>query len=576
MRSLRLALWQLFAAAAAIAGIELTLFAPFGADAWVFGLYSFAGLTTVAVGAVAWARRPSNATGALLALLGFLMLAAAAGNTPVPALIALGSFVAEAPIAATLHLVLAFPSGRLQRRDLRALVVAGYVSVFIAPTAAVLFGNGPPFPAMFPLDNGSALIAGAVVVQRTLGSLVLVLSAVVMIRGLRATRAATRERRALTGAYAYGIATILFFPLSASVLRPLLGLSDVALFVVQITAVLGIPFVILAAMFRGGYAHAGGNEELGRRLSPDAGTRPALRDAVAQALGDSSVRLVFPTPGSETFTDPHGRPVESPAPCAVRGVVPIVTEGDTVAMIDYDAVLIAHPSLVESAGHLVAFALVRERLAAELVASRAALRDSRARILEVADAERRRFAQDLHDLLQNRLVVSAVHANRLAAHPLTEAVVRESAERLEADLEDAIAQLRRQVQGLMPSLLLESGLGPAVDDLVDRLPLPTRFDPVVDVDPLPPTVASAAYFVVAEALANVVKHASAKKVRVSLTRRDSRLTVEVEDDGVGGARSSGSGLRGIRARADALDGVLTLVSEPGVGTLLRLELPCGS
>jgi len=429
---------------------------------------------------------------------------------------------------------------------------------------------------MFPRDNSPALVAGAVLAQRVLGSLVLVLAAVVMIRRLRGTRAVTGERRTLTGVYSYGIATILFFPFSASVLRPLLGLSDIALFVVQITAVLGIPFVFLAAMFRGGYARAGEIEELGRRMSPDGGTRPALRDAVAEALGDSSVRLVFPIPGTGAVTDPNGRLVAPPVPSAARGVVPVVTEGATVAMIDYDGTLIAHPSLVESAGHLVAFALVRERLAAELVASREALRDSRARILEVADAERRHFARDLHDLLQNRLVISAVHANQLATHPLTEPSVRELAERLEADLEDAIIQLRRQVHGVMPSLLLESGLGAAVDDLVDRLPLPARLDPFEDVDPLPPTVASAAYFVVAEALANVVKHASAKKVRVSLVRRDARLIVEIEDDGVGGATASGSGLRGVRARADALDGELTLISEPGTGTLLRLELPCGS
>ena len=573
---MRLALWQVFAAASAITGIEIALFAPSGLAAWPFVLFSLVALTNVGVGLVAWGRRPSNSTGALLAFLGLLMLAAAAGNTPVPALVAMGSLVAEAPIAAILHLVLACPSGRLQRRELRALVVAGYVAVSISPATAVLVGNDPSLPSVFRLDDGPDLVAGAAIAQRVLGSLVLVLSALVMIRRLRATKAATGERRALSGVYAYGIATILFFPLSASVIRPLLGLSDITLFVVQITAVLGLPFVFGAAIFRGGYARAGEIEELGRRLGADRLSRLSLQDALAQALGDASLRLVFPSGTGGTVIDSAGRPVDPAVPGPVRGVVPIVIDGDTLAMIDYDCALIAHESLVESAGRLVSFPLMRERLTAQLIASQEDLRDSRARIVQVADAERRHLAQDLHDLLQNRLVLSAVYANRLAADTQAQPATRASAARLATELDEAITQLRRQVQGVMPSSLLESGLGPAVDDLVDRLPLPTRLEPFADVDPLPPAVASAAYFIVAEALANVVKHAGADKVGVRLARTDARLTVEVEDDGSGGATVSGSGLRGIRARADALDGSLALESPPGGGTVVRVELPCGS
>jgi signal transduction histidine kinase len=129
----------------------------------------------------------------------------------------------------------------------------------------------------------------------------------------------------------------------------------------------------------------------------------------------------------------------------------------------------------------------------------------------------------------------------------------------------------------MPAALVERGLTAAIEDLVDRMPLPTRLA-VAEVDGrLPATVERTAYFVVAEALTNAVKHAAAEKVTVTLERAPARLVIGVTDDGVGGAtQEGGAGLRGLADRVDALGGRFTIENPAGGGTHLLVELPCGS
>jgi signal transduction histidine kinase len=124
---------------------------------------------------------------------------------------------------------------------------------------------------------------------------------------------------------------------------------------------------------------------------------------------------------------------------------------------------------------------------------------------------------------------------------------------------------------------MERGLIPAVVDLADRMPLPTSVAVSDRTMTLPPTVESTAYFVIAEALSNAVKHAQATRLDVRVDREGNRLIIVVIDDGVGGAvAGTGAGLSGIANRVDVLGGRLTVESPPGAGTRLRVELPCGS
>jgi PAS domain S-box-containing protein len=203
------------------------------------------------------------------------------------------------------------------------------------------------------------------------------------------------------------------------------------------------------------------------------------------------------------------------------------------------------------------------------------LRRSRARIVEAGDVERRRLERNLHDGAQQRLVSLSL-AMRLSQAQLHRNP--EEAERLlkaaSDELAQALAELRELARGIHPAVLTDRGLGPALEALVSRTQVPVEL--AVPEDRLPASVEAAAYYVVSEALANVSKYAEASSVAVFVERRNGRAVVEVNDDGKGGADpASGSGLRGLADRVEALDGRLLVASPPGRGTKIRAEIPCG-
>jgi signal transduction histidine kinase len=202
------------------------------------------------------------------------------------------------------------------------------------------------------------------------------------------------------------------------------------------------------------------------------------------------------------------------------------------------------------------------------------LHGARQRIIAAADAERRRIERDLHDGAQQRMVAVAV-ALALAEKRLRDdpnaaaqliAQAREEAER-------AVQDIRDLARGIHPAVLSDLGLGPALEALASRAPVPVRISGVPE-DQLPPDVEAACYFMTAEALTNVAKYACASEASVRLSLEDGRLCVEVSDDGVGGAdASTGGGLPGLRDRVEALDGRFEVASPRGGGTTLTAQLP---
>jgi PAS domain S-box-containing protein len=197
------------------------------------------------------------------------------------------------------------------------------------------------------------------------------------------------------------------------------------------------------------------------------------------------------------------------------------------------------------------------------------LRASRARVVAVADVERRRIQANLHDGAQQRLTSALLMLGRVrAAGEEDEALLRQAGDEVAAGLND----IRELARGLHPSLLSERGLAAALQALAVRAPLPGELEAVPD-RRLPEQVEAAAYYVVAEALANVQKHAGPCSVAVRATAVDGTLQVEVEDDGAGGADAGGNGLRGLADRVEALGGRLALDSPPGAGTVVRAALP---
>ncbi len=243
---------------------------------------------------------------------------------------------------------------------------------------------------------------------------------------------------------------------------------------------------------------------------------------------------------------------------------------------------LAHGSQGRSWLDGVLFDITDRRLAEEALREREAqqarlaeVEASRARIVEAADAARRRLERDLHDGAQQRLVALALNLrlvrDRLDVN-VEEAVELLDRSRTELDL--ATTELRELARGLHPPVLTDRGLGPALRSLGDRMPVVVELSVEIE-DRLPAPVETAAYFMVAEAFTNVVKHAQAIRVRVSVVPHEGRLVVEVSDDGVGGATpATGSGLSGLRDRVEALDGRLEVQSTRGQGTVVRATIPC--
>jgi signal transduction histidine kinase len=202
------------------------------------------------------------------------------------------------------------------------------------------------------------------------------------------------------------------------------------------------------------------------------------------------------------------------------------------------------------------------------------LRIARQRIIAAADDERRRIERDLHDGAQQRMVSVAVTLGlaeqRIASDPEGAAQLIAEA-REEAQL--AVKEIRELARGIHPAVLSDRGLGPALEALAARAPVPVGVTGVPE-EPIDRTVEAAAYFVTAEALTNVAKYAHASEASVELSVIDGRLRVRVRDDGVGGADvSRGTGLRGLRDRVDALDGSFVVESPCGEGTTVTVELP---
>jgi signal transduction histidine kinase len=204
-----------------------------------------------------------------------------------------------------------------------------------------------------------------------------------------------------------------------------------------------------------------------------------------------------------------------------------------------------------------------------------ALTESRAGVVDAADAERRRIERDLHDGAQQHLVSLAVNLG-LARATLTDLPdsAREVIDQAHREAKEAIAALSDLVRGLHPAVLEDRGLDAALSGLVARVPLPVRLQVSLDSRPSA-TVEAVAYFVVSEALANVTKHARATRAEVTVRRTGDLLQVAVTDDGAGGADpSGGTGLAGLAQRVSSVDGVLRISSPGGGPTSLTAELPC--
>jgi signal transduction histidine kinase len=258
---------------------------------------------------------------------------------------------------------------------------------------------------------------------------------------------------------------------------------------------------------------------------------------------------------------------------AIRGAVPML-----VSVLGGAALVIAAPQLARGFA-AVDVALARSLLSppSDLAARVSELEDSRERVVDAAEAERRRIERDLHDGAQQRLVALAMELGRAKAK-LADDVdsARLLVDQAHAQAKEALTELRNLVRGVHPPVLTDRGLDAALSGLVALCPVPVEMRVDVPVRPKA-SVEAVAYFVVAEALTNVAKHSRASQARVIVEGHGypGTLTVVVSDDGIGGADPRGAGLSGLADRVSGVDGKLTVESPSGGPTIIAVELPCG-
>lgn len=297
---------------------------------------------------------------------------------------------------------------------------------------------------------------------------------------------------------------------------------------------------------------------------PDPGV--SVEDVLRQALQDQGLDVSYWAEDGQHWVRGDGRPAE-PAPDDVM----VSRQGRPVARLHVAAG--ADVELVRAVATEATPELENAMLRARIRLQLTEVRESRSRIAAAALAERRRLERNLHDGAQQRLLALAME--------LRAAQVNGTAERLREAVVDgigalqaAVVELRELANGLHPAILQDAGLGPAIEDLANRLPVHAD---VTDLDRrFSPEIEAAAWFIACEGVANAVKHADAHRIELVLTAQDGVLRVIVTDDGRGGADPTGPGLRGIADRTEALGGSLTVRSGTDTGTTLVGELPCAS
>ena len=521
--------------------------------------WALVGASLVALERARWRR-----SRALLASAAFALLAADLQWASPHVLWTVGFLLEALWVALLVQLVLTFPEGRPWSRVAPIAIAAAYaaalggqlIGAFVLPDSRDVLSVVPQQTVADAIDRAQGLVGIAV----ALAVLFLVARRLLVLRG-PAQRA---QAPLLTGAGITALTTVLWLVWVTATGEGSSGLQTIAR-AVSLLVPLGVVGGIAWSRLRLPEA-----SDLVVELRTEG---PAsLRERLARVLGDPTLEVGYRLDDGR-YVDAAGQPLVLPQG-PNRAITLVTARGEEVAALVHDPALLDEPALVDSVRATAGLVLENERLAAEVRAQLVEVRASRARIVAATDAEQRRIERNLHDGAQQRLVTLSLALGLAASRG--ETASSDVLSRAQDELDEAIAELRELARGIHPTLLRDEGLEEAVEALARRTPLPVTVEGSVG-DRLPDAVELAAYFLVSEALTNVVKHASASEVTVRLERDAGTLRVVVEDDGVGGASATAnSGLAGLRDRLEALDATFVVESEPGCGTKIQTEIPCGS
>jgi signal transduction histidine kinase len=521
------------------------------------------------IGAIA---RPSQPAGRRLVLAGFLWFVGTPQQGEYPIVDQL-AFAFQGYFDLVLMLiVLSFPARWPARREERAVLVAlGIAFAFKSLVRLVARGTDP---------TGSGIQEGAVVwtlvawADVALGVLFAIAGILVVRRWLVSS---APMRRLIGPVAAAGVAVAFaetyrgYYPLSLLGLAPPVP-EEVAVPVAWALNVIRVlvPLGILVGILR---LHE--TRSAVAQAIADVGDAPSsltLRDALSSALRDPSLRILTWDEDAAAYRDEAGRPTPLPVSSPVATVTPVDTAGRHLAVLVHDPALDEDPSLVAAGVAVTRFAIDNERLSLEISRQLEEVRASRARIVEAGDAERRRIERDLHDGVQQRLVALAMALRRASGETETGSEAGQALRRGADEALVVVEEVRELARGIHPAVLTEAGLKPALQALADRSPVPVELEVNLGTE-VDGTAAATAYFVASEALANIAKHAGATTIRLSAKTEAGRLTIRIEDDGVGGADTTGSGLRGLADRVAASGGTFAVEPRPGGGTSVTAVIP---
>ena len=477
------------------------------------------------------------------------------------------------------QLLLQYPSRALRSRLERAVLAAAYAQVLVVNGVREVFVNLHdyyPCPCVhsFPTVHNPAVFH---VLEIEVRIAIAVLGGAVIALVFRRWRQSSRPaRRALNPLWFAGLAT-----LAALILDALLGFAPLtrgqasaesaAVTIIR----LSVPIALLVGLVRIRQSRSAVADlvvALGRAPGP-AGVRLAL----ASALGDPSLTVCYWVPETQTYVDADGRATDPAALPAGRATTEVTADGAPLAVLVHDYELLDQRPLLDAVAAAARLALENARLQAALAAQLEEVRASRARIVQASLEERRNVERDLHDGAQQRLLALtltiAMIRDQVTGGAAGDGQLRSLVEAAGTQIREAIGELRELGRGILPAVLVHDGLAAAVETLAALAPLPVAAH--VEPTRYPAAAEATAYFVIAEALANVARHAHASRAEVTARQAGCQLVVEITDDGIGGAPAhGGSGLTGLADRVAALGGRLTVTSPVGCGTSIRAELPC--
>jgi signal transduction histidine kinase len=521
----------------------------------------------IAGGLIAWRRRPESRLGLLMVIAGFVIWANFLAWSSNSLLYTFGAAVQFLVPAVLLHVFLAFPNGHLRSRLDRGVVATGYGAMALT-LARMVLGEGGERNLLALVDNPD-LVRSLRGVQLALVSAVLLTGTVSLV--LRRHREPPLRTPLSFLAYACSLGLAMIAVLYSVQLAAWTSvLESVRYTTFAIIGLAPIVFLVAILQARLGRASVG---ELVEALGVNQG--PAdLQEAVARALRDPSVRLAYWLPEFDSYADVDGRKLEledSPG----RSSTAVKRDEQTVAMLLHDSALDDEPRLLSAVVSAIGMTIENAQLQVELRARLEELRGSRARILQAEQSERRRLERDLHDGAQQRLIALSLELGELGDRLDGDVELRTRIDTVREEVTASLAELRDLARGIHPAAVSDHGLAVALESVATRAGIPVQLIGATP-DRLPEPVELAAFYIVCEALANVARHAAASSAVVELHRNAGLLTVEVRDDGIGGASADiGSGLRGLADRVEALGGRLQVWSPVGQGTRLRAEIPCG-